>query len=158
MSKDLQIQRVEIEVSYPLTDAMVEHRGVRIAELLRVKAEMEVAERARAKCEKKKIDDLEEQVEKLAAEIRTKSFLTMVEAEKRPIFETNSWRTVRIDSDGYGIVVGEDEPMSAEERQLAIDVDAEPEPREPPKQVKVTRKKKDPPAEAPVEDAAPPTH
>jgi len=147
-TKDLQVQRVEIEVSYPLTEAMVEHRGMRIAELLRVKAEMKSKEQARAKAAKKEID-------KLGAEIRTKSFQTTVEAEKRPNFETNTWTTVRIDTEGYGLVVAE-EPMTAEERQLAIDVDAEQPPREPPKQVKVTRRKK---GDAPAEpDAAPPPH
>lgn len=142
MTKDLQVQSVEIEVSYPLTDAMVEHRGMRIAELLRTKEEMESTEKARAKAAKKQIDDVQEQIDKLGAEIRTKSFLTTVEAEKRPIFATNTWQTVRIDKEGYGLVVAE-EPMTAEERQLAIDVDAgQPLPREPPKQVKVERRKK----------------
>lgn len=151
MSEDLKVQRVEIEVSYPLTDAMVEHRGMRIAQLLATREEMESKAKAAAKAAKKELDELQEQIDKLAAEIRTKSFLTKVEAERRPIFETNSWRTVRIDTEGYGLVVGEDEPMTAEERQLAIDVDAgQPEPREPPKQVKVERRKK--------ADAAPPTH
>lgn len=119
---ELKVNRVEIDVSYPLTDAMVEHRGMRIAELLRVKAEMEGAEKARAKAAKKEIDDVADEIDKLGAEIRTKSFMTTVEAEKRPCFDTNTWRTVRIDSEGYGLVVAE-EPMTAEERQLAIDVD-----------------------------------
>lgn len=150
MSKDLQIQRVEIDVSYPLTDAMVEHRGMRIAELLRVKGEMEEKAKAAAKAARKEIEEVEEQIDKLGAEIRTKSFLTTVEAEKRPNFDTNTWTTVRIDSEGYGLVVAE-EPMSAEERQLAIDVD--PAPREPAKIVKVQRRKKsddEPPAEPPA--------
>lgn len=142
MNNDLKVHRVEIEVSYPLTEAMVEHRGMRIAQLLATKEEMESAEKARAKTAKKQIDEVQEQIDKLGAEIRTKSFLTKVEAEKRPCFDTNTWQTVRIDTDGYGLVVAE-EPMTAEERQLAIDVDAELPPRDPPKQVKVTRKKKD---------------
>lgn len=149
MSEDLRVQRVEIEVSYPLTDAMAEHRGMRIAELLRTKEEMESVEKARAKAAKKEIEDIQEEIDKLGAEIRTKSFLTKVEAEKRPCFDTNTWRTVRIDTEGYGLVVSE-EPMTAEERQMAIDVDAgQPPPRDPAKQVKVTRRKK---GDAPVED------
>lgn len=148
MTKDLQVQRVEIEVSYPLTDNMVEHRGMRIAELMKTKGEMEAARTAAAKAAQKEIDKVAEQIEKLGAEIRTKSFLTTVEAEKRPCFDTNTWQTVRIDTEGYGLVVSE-EPMTAEERQLAIDVDAELPPRDPPKTVKVSRKKA---------DAAPPTH
>lgn len=149
-TKDLQVQRVEIEVSYPLTDAMVEHRGMRIAELMKTLDDMKAKATAAAKAAKKEIDGVQDELDKLGAEIRTKSFLTKVEAEKRPCFDTNTWRTVRIDTEGYGLVVSE-EPMTAEERQLAIDIDeGQPEPREPPKQVKVARKAK--------ADAAPPTH
>lgn len=141
MSEDLKVQRVEIQVSYPLTDAMVEHRGMRIAELIKTKSEMEAARTAAAKAAQKDIDKVGEEIDKLGAEIRTKSFLTKVEAEKRPCFDTNTWQTVRIDTEGYGLVVSE-EPMTAAERQTAIDVDrGQPKPAEPPKQVRVGRRK-----------------
>lgn len=143
-----EVKKVRVEVEIPLDEAMVEHRGMRLAQLGKTRRAMEQDMKDAASAARKELKKMKKEIATLEDEVTAGAAKIMVDAEERANFDTNQVDTFRMDDAGLGLLVSS-RPMTAEERQLAIDVDAELPPRDPPKQVKVTRRKP---------DAAPPTH
>ena len=136
-----EVKKVRVEVDVPLDEAMVEHRGMHLAQLGKTRRAMEQDMKDSAASARKRLKELKKEIATLEDEVASASAKVMVDAEERANFDTNAVDTFRMDEAGYGLLVST-RPMSAEERQLAIDVDAELQPRDPPKHVKVDRKAK----------------
>lgn len=116
------VKRVRIEVDVPLTDEMVEHRGLRLAKLGKTRRAMEEEAKDAAAAKRKEIKEKKKEIATLEEEIDSGTAKVMVDAEERADFATNTVNTIRLDEAGYGLIAST-RAMTAEERQLAIDVD-----------------------------------
>ncbi len=144
MSEHPKAKRVQVEVDVPLTEAMIEHRGMRLAQLGKTRRAMEQDMKDAASAARKELKKLKKEIATLEDEIGKASAKAMVDADEVMHFETNTVRTIRVDPEGYGVIVSE-RPMSAEERQqeLDIDLDAEGGDKAAPVKAKRGRKAKD---------------
>lgn len=140
----LKEKKVQIEVKIPLTEELAERRGVKLAELERKLRELEQWVKDWTSGRRGEKKELKAKIKEVSEEIETKTQTITVEAVERPIFDTNEIVTARVDT---GEIVTR-RAMTAEERQVEIDVDADVEPREPAKIVRIDkldkRKKKQP--------------
>lgn len=117
-----EVKRVRVEVDVPLDETMVEHRGMRLAQLGKTRRQMEQDAKDASAAARKEIKEIKKQIATMEDEIAAGCARVTVDAEERADFSTNTVNTVRLDDAGYGLVVAT-RAMSAEERQLAIDVD-----------------------------------
>jgi hypothetical protein len=139
-----EVKKVRVEVEVPLDEKQVEHRGMRLAQLGKTRRQMEQDAKDASSAARKEIKDLKKQIATMEDEIAAGAARVMVDAEERADFSTNTVNTIRMDEAGHGIVAST-RAMTADERQLAIDVDAPTE--APVKGAKKSRK-----------DSAPATH
>lgn len=121
---DLKVKRVQIEIKVPLAEDACERRGVRLAAMGKDLRRVTQLAKDESASRRKEIKKAKVEIAELEDEIDSRTGKMMVDAEERPFFDTNTIRTIRTDSGGYGEVVAE-RAMGPQERQLALDVDAD---------------------------------
>lgn len=117
-----EVKRVRVEVDVPLDERQVEHRGMRLAQLGKTRRQMEQDAKDASAAARKAIKEMKKTIATMEDEIAAGAAKVIVDAEERANFSTNQIDTIRLDPEGYGLVVAS-RPMTQEERQLAIDVD-----------------------------------
>lgn len=143
-------KKIRIEALIPFDEVIHAKKNLALAVANGDREDEKARFKPLARAHVKRIKELDADISRLTTEVLKGAAKGWVDADERWDWDAFEVTTIRCDT---AEIVGEPRPMSAEERREPplVDIDAASPPRDPPKQVKIKRAKKD-------EDGAAPTH